>query len=79
MHWLEAGGAERWALETVTLANNNGFLPIVVTDHDSQHPWITNPAFDNALVLPLTFPIQEKESDEPCFAHFLVDLILGAF
>lgn len=65
MHWLEAGGAERWALETVTLANNNGLLPIVITDHDSQHPWITNPAFDNALVLPLTFPIQEKENDEP--------------
>lgn len=65
MHWLAAGGAERWALETVSIAKDEGFLPIIVTDHDSQHPWITNPVFDNALVLPLTFPIREVENDEP--------------
>ena len=31
MHWFQAGGAERWALETVKLVRDAGFLPIVIT------------------------------------------------
>ncbi|GAA3944336.1 glycosyltransferase [Pseudoclavibacter caeni] len=65
MHWLQTGGAERWAIETVELVKQAGLLPIVITDHESQQPWITRPEMDGALVLPLTFPSQERAGDEP--------------
>jgi glycosyltransferase involved in cell wall biosynthesis len=57
LHWLELGGAERWALETVQMAREAGLLPIVITDRDSQHPWITRPELDGALVVPLSHPL----------------------
>lgn len=57
IHWLELGGAERWALETVALAKEAGFTPIVITDRPSGHPWITRPEFDGAVVVPLTHPL----------------------
>ena len=63
MHWLQAGGAERWALETVALAKKAGLVPIVITDRDSHQPWITRPEFDDALVLNLTAPLQERPGD----------------
>ncbi|MFD0704707.1 glycosyltransferase [Alloscardovia venturai] len=63
MHWLQAGGAERWALETVALAKQAGYIPIVITDRDSHQPWITRPEFDDAVVLNLTHPLQERVGD----------------
>ena len=63
MHWLQAGGAERWGMETIALAKEAGFIPIVLTDCDSHQPWITDPACDDALVLPLTQPLQERVGD----------------
>lgn len=57
IHWLELGGAERWAVETVRLAKEAGLVPIVVTDRPSSHPWITRPEFDGAVVVPLTMPL----------------------
>lgn len=65
MHWLQAGGAERWAVETVRLVREAGMLPIVITDRPSHQPWIDRPEFKDALVLCLTFPIQERPGDEP--------------
>ena len=65
MHWFQAGGAERWALETVKLAKEVGFLPIIITDRDGHQPWITNPVFDDALLLPMTLPLQERPGDSP--------------
>lgn len=65
MHWLQAGGAERWGMETIRLAKEAGFLPIVLTDRDSQQPWITQSVCDDALVLPLTMPLQQRLGDEP--------------
>lgn len=65
MHWFQAGGAERWALETVKLVREAGFLPIIVTDCDGHQPWITNPVFDDALLLPMTLPLQERPGDSP--------------
>lgn len=65
MHWLQAGGAERWALETVRLVREAGMLPIVITDRPSHQPWIDRPELEDALVLCLTFPIQERPGDEP--------------
>lgn len=59
LHWLEMGGAEKWALETIALAKETGFLPIVITDRDSSHPWIDRPELDGALVLPLSTPLPE--------------------
>mgnify|MGYP000266269293 FL=1 len=59
MHWFQAGGAERWALETVKLVRAAGFIPIVITDRDGHQPWIANPAFDDAILLPMTMPVQE--------------------
>ncbi|ACU34097.1 glycosyltransferase [Actinosynnema mirum] len=61
IHWLELGGAERFALETVQLAKDAGFTPIVVTDRPSTHPWITRPELDGAIVVPLTHPVAAAE------------------
>lgn len=63
MHWFQAGGAERWALETVKLVRDAGFLPIVITDRDGHQPWIADPAFDDAILLPMTMPVQERPGD----------------
>ena len=65
MHWLQAGGAERWAARTVELVRQAGMLPVVVTDRDSHQPWILNPEFEGALVLCLTMPIQDRIGDNP--------------
>lgn len=65
MHWLQPGGAERWAMETVALARKAGLLPIVITNIDSQEPWIVSKDLDDALVLNLTFPGQEGIGDVP--------------
>ncbi|MDU0290009.1 glycosyltransferase [Saccharothrix longispora] len=60
LHWLELGGAERFALETIQQAKDAGFVPIVVTDQPSTHPWITRPELDGAVVVPLTRPVQPE-------------------
>lgn len=65
MHWFQAGGAERWALETVQLVRDAGFIPIVITDRDGHQPWIADPAFDDAILLPMTMPVQERPGDSP--------------
>lgn len=55
IHWLQTGGAERWAVESVQLATAAGLLPIIVTDQNSVHPWLTRPELDGALIIPLSF------------------------
>ena len=65
MHWFQAGGAERWALETVKLVRDAGFIPIVITDRDGHQPWIADPAFDDAILLPMTMRVQERPGDSP--------------
>lgn len=65
MHWFQAGGAERWALETVKLVRDAGFIPIVITDRDGHQPWIADPSFDDAILLPMTMPVQERPGDSP--------------
>ena len=65
MHWLQAAGAERWGMETIQLAKEAGFLPIVLTDSDGHQPWITDPICDGALVIPLTQPLQYRVGDVP--------------
>ncbi|WP_082049729.1 glycosyltransferase [Arthrobacter sp. SPG23] len=64
LHWLEMGGAERWAIETIALAREAGFLPIVLTDRESAHPWIVRPELDGALVLPVNLPISDEEETQ---------------
>lgn len=80
MHWLESGGAERWAMETIEIASKNGLLPIVVTDRESLQPWITSPILQDALILPLTPPMMQKKNDEPLlralFEHFDIRVAL---
>lgn len=71
MHWLELGGAERWAAETVRMARDVGLQPIVVTDRDSAHPDIVSDVFDGALVIPLTHPM--TSDDESTFLRALFD------
>jgi glycosyltransferase involved in cell wall biosynthesis len=61
MHWLELGGAERWAAETIAMARDAGLFPIVIADRPSGHPDIDRPMFDDALVLPLTEPIPAEQ------------------
>lgn len=58
LHWLELGGAEKWAAETIGMAREAGMLPIVLSDRSSGHPDIARPVFDDALVIPLTHPMQ---------------------
>ncbi|MEI4272121.1 glycosyltransferase [Klenkia sp. LSe6-5] len=71
MHWLELGGAERWAAETVRMARDAGLQPIVVTDRDSAHPDVVRDVFDGALVIPLTHPM--TSDDESTFLRALFD------
>ncbi|HEX7302903.1 glycosyltransferase [Lentzea sp.] len=61
LHWLELGGAERWAIDTIRLAKEAGFTPIVVTDRPSPHEWITRPELEGALVVPLNLPLDPKQ------------------
>jgi glycosyltransferase involved in cell wall biosynthesis len=63
VHWLDLGGAERWAVETVRLVREAGMLPIVVSDKASHQPWISRPEFDGAVVIPLSFPLDEPEEE----------------
>lgn len=56
IHWFELGGAERWAFETVRLARDAGFLPIVLSNRDSHQPWIGRAELDGALVIPFSAP-----------------------
>lgn len=65
LHWLQPGGAESWGMKTVELVKEAGFLPIVLTDTDSDQPWITRPELEGALVLPLTQPLQDRPGDAP--------------
>jgi hypothetical protein len=64
LHWLELGGAERWALDTVRIAAEAGLTPIVVTDRTSAHPWITRPELADAVVVPLTQPLDPAADAE---------------
>lgn len=65
MHWLQAGGAEKWGLETIRIAKRAGLLPIVITDRDSHQPWIDQDVFDDTLILTTTAPIPYRYGDYP--------------
>lgn len=65
MHWLQAGGAERWAMETIKIVRDAGLVPVVITSVDGHQPWITDSVLDDAVVMNLTFPVQERPGDEP--------------
>jgi glycosyltransferase involved in cell wall biosynthesis len=64
MHWLELGGAEKWANETVAMAKEAGLLPIVVTDQPSAHPDVVRAVFDGALVIPLSHPLSNLQESQ---------------
>ncbi|WP_298743340.1 glycosyltransferase [uncultured Microbacterium sp.] len=54
LHWFELGGAERWAFESVRIAREAGFLPIVLSNRDSHQPWISRQELDGALIIPFS-------------------------
>lgn len=54
LHWLQTGGAERWAVDSIGLAKKKGFLPIVVTDQNSIHPWLTLPELEGCVTICLS-------------------------
>ncbi|WP_225872161.1 glycosyltransferase [Scrofimicrobium canadense] len=68
LHWLQSGGAERWAIEAIQIAREAGLLPIVITDQQSHHNWITRPELDGCILLPLDFPLQVDPGGEPLLA-----------
>lgn len=72
MHWLQTGGAERWAVESVQIAKDAGFLPIVITDQNSVHPWLDRPELDGCVVITLSFNHHEHQIDV-AFAHALLE------
>lgn len=51
LHWLEIGGAERWAFESIRIAREAGLLPIVLTNRDSHQAWAMRPELDGAIVI----------------------------
>lgn len=55
MHWLQTGGAERWAVEAIQIAKDLGFLPVVVTDQNSVHPWLARPELEGCAVIAMSF------------------------
>ena len=71
LHWLELGGAERWALDTIQMAADAGATPIVITDRESNNPWITKPELASALVVPLTHPMDP--ATEAAFLNGLLE------
>lgn len=80
LHWLELGGAERWALESIALARAQGLRPIVITDVPSAHPWITRAELDGAIVIALTHPVEQPEHSEPLLEALATNFdITGAF
>lgn len=73
LHWLELGGAERWALDTIRIAAEEGATPIVITDRESSNPWITRPELTGAIVVPLTHPM------DPATEAAFFNGLLGTF
>lgn len=63
LHWLQTGGAERWAVETVQMAKDQGFLPVVVTDQNSVHPWLTRPELADCVIVTTSFDGPEPPQD----------------
>ncbi|GGF00888.1 glycosyltransferase [Mycetocola zhadangensis] len=77
LHWLDLGGAERWAVETIRLARSEGFVPIVITDVPSSHSWITKAELDGAIVITLTHPVGQPEHSEPLLEAILANYDLS--
>lgn len=63
LHWLQTGGAERWAIESIQMAKEAGFLPVVVTDQNSVHPWAVRPELEGCVVLMLSSSPRDTEPD----------------
>lgn len=63
LHWLQTGGAERWAVESIQLAKDAGLLPVVVTDQNSVHPWLTRPELEGCIVIAQSFREHLHELD----------------
>jgi glycosyltransferase involved in cell wall biosynthesis len=61
LHWLELGGAERWALECIAAAEDAGFVPIVLTDRPSSSPWVTRKEMSRAVFVPITSPLEAHQ------------------
>lgn len=72
LHWLEVGGAEKWALDTVSLARELGAVPLVLTDRESPHPLVEHPSMRGAVFLPLTHPL--RPGDDARLLNALVQL-----
>lgn len=82
LHWFELGGAERWAFESVRIARDAGFLPIVLSNRDSHQPRITLPELDGALIIPFseaTSASQTSGVEEVLRALFRTFDIRGVF
>jgi glycosyltransferase involved in cell wall biosynthesis len=79
IHWLEMGGAERWAIETVKLVREAGLLPIVITGRESYHPWIARAELEGALVITLTHPTFEQSEEGENPDEPLIEGILRTF
>ncbi|HUH53455.1 MAG TPA: glycosyltransferase, partial [Microbacteriaceae bacterium] len=63
LHWLQTGGAEQWAFETITLAKKLGFTPVIVTDQPSVHPLINSAVFDHCVLLILSYESPDRATD----------------
>lgn len=72
LHWLQTGGAERWAIESIQIAKDAGFLPVIVTDQNSVHPWLARPELQDCVVITLSFEDHEHPIDV-AFAHALLE------
>lgn len=80
LHWLDLGGAERWAFETIRLAREAGLIPVVITDRDSHHLWADRPELAGALLIPLSHPLGLPPMAEPLLEGLAANFdIAGVF
>ena len=57
------GGAEHWAIESIQIAKDASFLPVIVTDQNyTVHPWLTRPELQDCVVITLSFDDHEHPS-----------------
>lgn len=71
LHWLQTGGAERWAVESIGIAKQRGLAPVVVVDQNSVHPWLLRPELEGCTVIALGTETREPEA-EPALAAALL-------
>ena len=71
MHWLEVGGAERWAMETVDVLRGLGLETLVLTDRLAAQTQAAHPLLRECNLLTLDAPLTRDQ--DTAFLTALID------